>query len=83
MIRATMTQPGVIEFEDAPAPVPGPEEVLVRVRRIGVCGSDIHFFKEGKLTYCKAAFASFRLNESLRRLPTTTTIWYCFISTSL
>src|SRR5512138_1012159 len=50
MIRATMTQPGVIEFDDAPVPVPGPEEVLVRVRRIGVCGSDIHVY-HGKHPY--------------------------------
>jgi L-iditol 2-dehydrogenase len=45
-----MTQPGAIEFDDAPMPVPGPDEVLVRVRRIGVCGSDIHVY-HGKHPY--------------------------------
>ena len=44
MIRATMTQPGVIEFDETPVPVPGRDEVLLRVRRIGVCGSDIHVY---------------------------------------
>ncbi len=42
MRQAVMTSPGVIEFRDVPVPKPGPEEVLIRVRRIGVCGSDIH-----------------------------------------
>jgi threonine dehydrogenase-like Zn-dependent dehydrogenase len=37
-----MISPGVIEFRDVPVPKPGPEEVLIRVLRIGVCGSDIH-----------------------------------------
>ena len=42
MKQAVMTSPGVIEFRDVPVPKPGPEEVLIRVRRIGVCGSDVH-----------------------------------------
>jgi L-iditol 2-dehydrogenase len=40
-----MTSPGVIEFGQVPAPQPGPGEVMVRVRRIGVCGSDVHVNK--------------------------------------
>lgn len=31
-----------VEYADAPAPVPGPEEILIRVRACGICGSDIH-----------------------------------------
>lgn len=42
MKQAVMISPGVIEFRDVPVPKPGPEEVLIRVRRIGICGSDIH-----------------------------------------
>lgn len=37
-----MTQPGVIEHHEVPAPQPGAGQVLLRVKRIGVCGSDIH-----------------------------------------
>jgi L-iditol 2-dehydrogenase/threonine 3-dehydrogenase len=37
-----MTQPGRIEMREVPAPAPGPGEVLLRIRRIGICGSDIH-----------------------------------------
>jgi L-iditol 2-dehydrogenase len=40
--QSVMTAPGKIEFRDVPVPEPGPGEVLVRMKRIGVCGSDIH-----------------------------------------
>jgi len=44
MLRATMTAPGLITFEELPVPQPAGGQVLVRVRRIGVCGSDVHVF---------------------------------------
>jgi L-iditol 2-dehydrogenase len=50
MKRATMTAPGQIEIGEAPVPVPGPGQVLLRIQRIGVCGSDIHVF-HGKHPY--------------------------------
>ncbi|MBL8233570.1 MAG: galactitol-1-phosphate 5-dehydrogenase [Bryobacterales bacterium] len=31
-----------LEYTDVPAPQIGPEEVLVRVRAVGICGSDVH-----------------------------------------
>jgi 2-desacetyl-2-hydroxyethyl bacteriochlorophyllide A dehydrogenase len=37
-----MTGPGHIEFSDAPETPPGQGEVRIRVRQIGICGSDIH-----------------------------------------
>lgn len=42
MRQAVMTSPGVIEHQEVEAPVPGPNEVLLRIHRIGVCGSDVH-----------------------------------------
>lgn len=44
MKQAIMTQPGKIEFADIAKPAVQPDEVLVQVRRIGVCGSDIHVY---------------------------------------
>lgn len=38
------TQPGDLELERRPAPVRGEGEVLVRIRRVGVCGTDMHIF---------------------------------------
>ena len=37
-----MTSPGHIEFGTAEEPVAGPGEILLRIKKIGVCGSDIH-----------------------------------------
>jgi L-iditol 2-dehydrogenase len=44
MRQAVMTSPKAIEIREAPKPKPGAGEVLLRVRRIGVCGSDIHVY---------------------------------------
>jgi L-iditol 2-dehydrogenase len=45
-----MTAPGKIEIHDVLVPTPGPGEVLLRIQRIGICGSDIHVF-HGKHPY--------------------------------
>ncbi len=34
---------------EEPEPVPGPGEVLLRVRAVGVCASDVHYFNEGRI----------------------------------
>lgn len=45
MRQAIMSSPGVIEFRDIPRPAElGEREVLLKIERIGVCGSDIHVF---------------------------------------
>ncbi len=40
--RVVVTAPGVVEIEHTARPVPGPGEVLVRMRVVGICGSDVH-----------------------------------------
>ena len=52
MKQAVMTAPGRIEFQDATVPKPRPGEVLLRVKRIGVCGSDVHVY-HGEHQYVK------------------------------
>jgi len=42
MRQAVMTEPGKIEFRDVPEPGAGPGEILLRIKQIGICGSDIH-----------------------------------------
>lgn len=44
MLQAVMTQPGKIEIHEVDKPAPKAGEALIRVRRIGVCGSDIHVY---------------------------------------
>ena len=38
--------PGDLRLVDEAAPVPGPDEELVRVTAVGVCGSDLHWYSE-------------------------------------
>lgn len=38
----------VVQVERWPKPVARPEMALVRVRRAGICGSDIHYFSHGR-----------------------------------
>jgi len=42
MRQAVMTQPGKIEFGQADEPKVGAGHILLRVKQIGVCGSDVH-----------------------------------------
>jgi L-iditol 2-dehydrogenase len=52
MKQAVMTAPGQIEIHEVAAPTPGPGEVLLRIQRIGVCGSDVHVY-HGKHPYTR------------------------------
>lgn len=45
-----MTAPGKIEFRDVPVPKVKEGQVLVKIKRIGICGSDIHVY-HGKHPY--------------------------------
>lgn len=38
-----------MRLADLPRPVPKPHEALVRVEAVGVCGSDIHYYREGRI----------------------------------
>ncbi len=44
MIQVTLEQPGRFVTSDAAPPVAGPGEALVRIHRVGVCGTDFHAF---------------------------------------
>lgn len=54
MKTAILNQPGTLVIEDRPAPeYPGPGEAIVRVHRVGLCGTDLHAYqgKQPFLTY--------------------------------
>jgi L-iditol 2-dehydrogenase len=40
---------GEIRLEERPVPEPRPGEVLVKVASVGVCGSDVHYYREGRI----------------------------------
>jgi L-iditol 2-dehydrogenase len=46
---SVLREAGQLELADWPVPRPGPGEVLVAVRSVGVCGSDVHYFQHGRI----------------------------------
>ncbi len=49
MRASVLVQPGMIEVQDRPTPSLGQHDVLVRVQAVGVCGSDTHFYRNGRI----------------------------------
>lgn len=44
MLQQVMTAPGKIIFQETAIPKPGEDQVLVKIKKIGICGSDIHVY---------------------------------------
>lgn len=49
MSAAVLDRPFSIEVKQVNRPVPKPDEALVKVYCIGICGSDIHYYEFGKI----------------------------------
>ncbi len=46
MDAVTLQEPGQLTLREvAPPPAPGPGEAVVRVHRVGICGTDLHAFR--------------------------------------
>ena len=58
MRALVITGPGHAEVQDVPAPDAGPGEVVVDVRRAGICGTDIEFFT-GEMQYLHDGHAAY------------------------
>ena len=52
MLQQVMTNPGEITFREVPVPEVKDDQVLVKIRNIGICGSDIHVY-HGKHPFTK------------------------------
>ena len=46
---SVLTGPKEIRLESRPVPTPAADEVLVQVTAVGVCGSDAHYYREGRI----------------------------------
>lgn len=49
MRAAVLVEPGRIEMQVRPVPTPGVGDVLIRVSSVGVCGSDTHYYRHGRI----------------------------------
>lgn len=46
---ALLNEPYDIEIKEVDVPEIGPEDVLVKVMAVGVCGSDVHYYAHGSV----------------------------------
>ncbi|KAL8197166.1 UNVERIFIED_CONTAM: hypothetical protein K2H54_014520 [Gekko kuhli] len=40
---------GDLRLENRPIPEPGPNEVLLKMHSVGICGSDVHYWQRGRI----------------------------------
>jgi threonine dehydrogenase-like Zn-dependent dehydrogenase len=55
-----LTSPGQGSVQDVPAPVAAPDEVVIDVDRVGLCGTDVEFFT-GEMAYLHSGHAQYPL----------------------
>ena len=48
-LAAVLERPRRIELRELAVPSPGERELLIQVRSVGVCGSDVHYYEEGRV----------------------------------
>ncbi|TDO89885.1 NAD(P)-dependent alcohol dehydrogenase [Enemella evansiae] len=49
-MAASVLQPDLtVSVEERQMPVPDPDQVLVRIEAVGVCGSDVHYYRHGRI----------------------------------
>src|SRR5438128_10926812 len=49
MTTAVLYGPHDLRIEQRPVPAPSKGEVLVRILSVGVCGSDVHYYENGRI----------------------------------
>ena len=49
MRASVLHEMGSLSVKSVPLPVLGPDQVLVRIAAVVVCGSDVHYFREGRI----------------------------------
>ncbi|MFT4009035.1 MAG: NAD(P)-dependent alcohol dehydrogenase [Nocardioidaceae bacterium] len=52
MRASVMTGLGSLQVEIRAVPVPTEHQVLVEVAAVGVCGSDVHYYRHGRIAHC-------------------------------
>lgn len=46
---AVLYAPHDVRIEERAIPKPGPNDVLVEIKAVGVCGSDVHYYEHGRI----------------------------------
>ncbi|XP_061924934.1 sorbitol dehydrogenase-like [Entelurus aequoreus] len=48
-LSAVLHSKGDLRLETRPVPKPGPNEVLLQMHSVGICGSDVHYWQHGRI----------------------------------
>ena len=56
--HAVLTGPGALEVRAAPAPAPGPHDLVIRPDAVGICGTDLELLA-GSMTYLASGLAGY------------------------
>ncbi|ODR79916.1 alcohol dehydrogenase [Haladaptatus sp. W1] len=46
---AVLEEPGSFVVEERDKPAPDPDEVVVEIGEVGICGSDVHYYEHGRI----------------------------------
>src|SRR6478735_915828 len=49
MRASVLLAKGRVETLEVPIPTVGDDQVLVKIEPVGVCGSDVHYFRDGRI----------------------------------
>jgi L-iditol 2-dehydrogenase len=49
MRASVLLAPGEVAVQERPVPEPAADEVLVEIGSVGVCGSDVHYYEQGRI----------------------------------
>ncbi len=49
MKAAFLHKPGDVRIKDIDVPVPKDDEALIKIKAVGVCGSDVHYYEVGRI----------------------------------
>ena len=63
------SNPGQLELIERPIPTPGAGEALVRIRRIGVCGTDMHIYQGNQPYFTYPRVMGHELSAEVMEVP--------------
>jgi 2-desacetyl-2-hydroxyethyl bacteriochlorophyllide A dehydrogenase len=74
MLTVICETPGVLKAQDNPRPTRQEHEVLLRVRRVGVCGTDLHIFTGNQPYLAYPRVMGHEISGTVEEAPTGSTL---------
>lgn len=71
MRAAVLTSDQTLTIQEREVPTPGPDEALVAIKHVGICGSDVHFYRDGHIGQVEVDYPFVLGHESAGRVVET------------